>query len=70
MISADDLNTVVEGTKTVGDVTSFALWLATLSAWLPPLYAVLSLIWVLIRIYETDTVQNLIYRRSQDDETD
>lgn len=70
MISADDVTTIIEGTKTAGDVASVTLVLATLSSWLPPLTAVFSLIWVLIRIYETDTVQNLIYRRSQDDETD
>lgn len=70
MISAEDVTTIIEGTKTAGDVASVTLILATLSSWLPPLTALLSLVWVLIRIYETDTIQNLIYRRKPDDETD
>lgn len=68
MLSADEITAVVEGTKSAGDLTSLAVVLATLSSWLPPVTAVLSLIWVLIRIYETDTIQNLIYRRRNDDE--
>jgi hypothetical protein len=39
------------------DVASVATALATLAAWLPPLAAFMSLIWTLIRIYETRTVQ-------------
>lgn len=34
--------------------------IATFLAWLPPLAALASLIWTLIRIYETATVQGLI----------
>lgn len=70
MLTAEEVTAVVEGTKAAGDLTSIAVVLATLSSWLPPLTAVLSLIWVIIRIYETDTVQNLIYRRNRNDETD
>jgi hypothetical protein len=42
--------------------------LAALAAWLPPLAALASLIWTLIRIYETKTVQHLLgrYRRRCD----
>lgn len=70
MLTADEVTAVVEGTKSAGDLTSIAVVLATLSSWLPPITALLSLIWVVIRIYETDTIQNLIYRSSKDDETD
>lgn len=34
--------------------------IATFFAWLPPMAALASLIWTLIRIYESDTAQRLI----------
>jgi hypothetical protein len=39
------------------DAGSVAAVLATLMAWLPPLAAFFSIVWTLIRIYETRTVQ-------------
>lgn len=45
------------------DALSVTTVLATLSAWLPPLAALVSLIWGLIRIYETKTVQGLLGKR-------
>ena len=49
-----------EQLKPVLDVASITTIVATLTAWLPPIAAVISIIWGLIRIYETDTVTNLI----------
>ena len=46
-----------EHAKTVVDGLSLAAVIATLAAWLPPLAAFASLVWTLIRIYETKTVQ-------------
>lgn len=40
-----------------GDSTSFTLMLGTLADLLPPLAAIMSIIWLTIRIYETKTVQ-------------
>lgn len=54
---------LTENTKHVLDVLSVATVLATLSAWLPPLAAAASLIWGLIRIWETRTVQDWAKRR-------
>lgn len=36
---------------------------ATLITWLPPLAAALSIVWTVIRIYETATVQRWLKRR-------
>ena len=46
-----------EPTKQIIDTLSFATVLGTISAILPPLSALFTIIWVSIRIWETDTVQ-------------
>lgn len=51
------MNHLHESTKHILDALSIATVLATLSAWLPPLAALASLIWGVIRIFETRTVQ-------------
>jgi hypothetical protein len=56
---------VAEETKTVMDVLSFTTVLATLAAWLPPLAAAVSILWGMIRIYETDTVQKILQKRRE-----
>ena len=48
-----------EPTKQVIDVISFGTVIGTVSAILPPLSALFTIIWVGIRIWETDTVQEL-----------
>lgn len=48
-----DLRNIVDG-------LSIASIVATLVGWLPSIAALASLIWTLIRIYETATVQGLI----------
>jgi hypothetical protein len=57
-------------TKHLLDAISLATVLASLVAWLPPIAALISIIWGCIRIYETDTVQRMLgkYRpRATDD---
>jgi hypothetical protein len=44
------------------DLLSISTVLATLAAWLPPLAALASLAWSLVRLYETKTVQRLLKR--------
>ena len=46
--------------KTIIDVSSITVVLATLVEWLPAVAALASLIWSVIRIYETETVQRWI----------
>lgn len=49
-----------EQLKHVGDVVSLAAVIATLAAWLPPIAALVSIVWTLIRIYETETCTRFI----------
>lgn len=44
-------------TKAVGDVISIATVSATLMLWLPPIASLLTVVWMVLRIYETRTIQ-------------
>jgi hypothetical protein len=46
--------------KVAGDVLSVGTVVATLAAWLPPIAAAFTIVWTLIRIIETKTIQDLI----------
>ena len=46
--------------KAIIDLSSITVVLATLVVWLPAAAALASLIWSVIRIYETETVQRWI----------
>ena len=46
-----------EHAKTIVDVTSIGALIATFAGWLPNISALLTAIWVAIRIWETDTVR-------------
>lgn len=52
--------------KSTIDVASIGTVVFTLSHWLPPVAALISIIWGCIRIYETDTVQKLLGREVKD----
>lgn len=54
------LSALSEQTKHVFDIMSVGTVLATLAAWLPPLAALMSILWTVIRIYETPTFQRLL----------
>ena len=45
------------------DATFVTIFFASLISWAPPATVLASLIWVLIRIYETDTIQCLVHKR-------
>lgn len=49
-----------EQLKVAGDVVAGGVAAATLMAWIPPVAALVSLVYALIRLYETETVQKLI----------
>jgi len=49
-----------EGTKHVLDGLSVITVLGTLMSWLPAVAALLSIIWSVLRIYESKTVQKLL----------
>jgi hypothetical protein len=56
----DHLN---EGTKHVLDGLSLITVLGTLMNWLPAVAALLSIVWTLLRIYESKTVQKLLGKK-------
>lgn len=51
-----------DATKTLVDGVSLVTVVSTLNAWLPPVAAGFTIIWTVIRIYETKTVQKFIKR--------
>jgi hypothetical protein len=52
-----------EGAKTVGDALSIVTVVGTLSQALPAIAALFTIIWTVLRIYETDTVQGLLGKK-------
>ena len=48
-----------EGKQAV-DVVAASTGVMSMVAWLPPLASLFTIIWLGIRIYETDTVKNLL----------
>ena len=53
---------MVETTKEVLDVAAASTAVLSMAAWLPPTASILTILWLGIRIYESDTVQSLLGR--------
>lgn len=51
--------TVEEG-KEVVDIAAASTGVMALAAWLPPIASVFTIVWLGIRIFESETVQGLI----------
>jgi len=56
-----------ESTKTLVDGLSVVTVVGTIGELLPPMAALFTLVWTAIRIYETETVQRLLGRKSDHD---
>lgn len=56
-----------EDMKQVVDTVSVATAVGTIAAILPPLAALFTIVWTLIRIWETDTVQDLFQKKRKRD---
>jgi hypothetical protein len=54
---------MVETTKEVLDVAAASTAVLSMAAWLPPTASILTILWLGIRIFESDTVQSIIGRR-------
>lgn len=52
--------------KVSGDVLSFSIVAGTLAQLLPHIAAILTIMWTLIRIFETDTVRGWLGREKRD----
>lgn len=58
----DPFKDLSEGTKAAGDLVSITMLVGSLASWLPAFASILTILWTLIRIYETATVQKLLGR--------
>lgn len=63
---ASPAHDMIEGFKPAGDIISFGVTVATLVSWLPSIAGVLTIVWTLIRIYETETVQAMLGKAKTD----
>jgi hypothetical protein len=61
---------MVEETKQAIDVAAASTALLTMAAWLPPTASLLTIVWMALRIYESDTVQKLVHGEKQLDKQD
>ena len=48
------------------DIVSIVTTVGTLTSFLPSIAAVLTIVWTVIRIYETETVQRWLGRKNED----
>ena len=49
--------------KQVLDLAAASTGIMSVAAWLPPVASVFTIIWLGIRIYESDTVQKIVHKR-------
>ena len=54
---------MTEETKQAVDVFAASTGVMSLAAWLPPIASLFTIIWLGLRIYESDTVQGLLGRK-------
>ena len=54
---------MTEEAKQTVDVFAASTGLMSLVSWLPPVASLLTIIWLGIRIYESDTVQKIVHKR-------
>ena len=58
----------MQETKDVVDIAAASTGVLTMLSWLPPIASLFTIVWLGIRIYETDTVQKLIKKVGIKDE--
>jgi len=51
---------MVESTKEAMDIAAASTAVMSMAAWLPPTASILTIVWLGIRIYESDTVQSIV----------
>ena len=54
---------VTEETKQAVDVFAASAGVMSLSAWLPPVASLFTIIWLGLRIYESETVQKIVHKK-------
>lgn len=56
---------MMENTKQVLDVAAASTAAMSLAAWLPPMASLLTIIWLGLRIYESETVQKMLKKKEK-----
>ena len=59
---------VDEQAKHIVDALSLGTVIGTLAGLLPSIAAIFTIVWTVIRIYETDTIQRLLGKKKSDDQ--
>ena len=59
-----------ESTKDMLDVAAASTAVMSLAAWLPPTASLLTIVWLGIRIYESNTVHGILGKKKQLDKQD
>ena len=59
-----------ESTKDMLDVAAASTAVMSLAAWLPPTASLLTIVWLGIRIYESDTVQKIVHGKQKKKQLD
>ena len=62
-----DIASLDADTRHLGDLASLAITIATVADWLPALAALLSIVWTVIRIFETRTLRAWLGRGEPSD---
>ena len=57
---------LTEQEKDMLDAVAASTGVLTLFAWLPPIASVFTIVWLGIRIWETDTIRDLTNRRDKE----
>jgi hypothetical protein len=57
---------MVEDTKEILDIAAASTAVLSLAAWLPPTASILTIVWLGIRIYESETIQALVKKKRKD----
>jgi len=55
--------TMTNEAKEAVDVLAASTGVMSLAAWLPPVASVFTIIWLGIRIYESETVQKIVHKK-------
>jgi hypothetical protein len=54
---------MVEETKEAVDIAAASTGVLALAAWLPPVASLFTIVWLGLRIYESDTVKGLLGKK-------
>ena len=58
----------MQETKEVIDIAAASTGVLTMISWLPPTASLFTIVWLGIRIYESETIQKLVNRKVDNDE--